>query len=80
MSDHLKRAIELWRDADTEARSAEHVLTKAYSDILANKKSTVAIELIDQVARMRARSNERLMEALELMKADRVKANKAEVR
>jgi hypothetical protein len=74
MSDDLKRAIELWRDADTEARSAKHVLTQAYSHTLAKKESSVAIELIDQVARMRARSNEFLMTALELMKTERVKA------
>jgi hypothetical protein len=84
MSDDLIRAIKLWRDADTEARSAEHLLTQAYSNVLAKKESTVAIELIDQVARTRARSNEFLMEALDLMKVERVEAiarkNKAEGR
>jgi hypothetical protein len=84
MSGDLKNAIKQWRDADTEARSAEHLLTQAYSNIFAKKESTVALELIDQVARMRARSNEFLMEALDLMKIERVEAiarkNKAEDR
>jgi hypothetical protein len=69
MSEALKRVIERWRDADTDARGAEHLLTQAYSDIFSKRGTTVAPELIDQVARMRARSNELLMEALAMLKA-----------
>lgn len=68
MSQALKRVIHLWREADTEARSAEHLLTQAYDDIFSKRGTTVAPELIDQVARMRARSNELLMEALSMLK------------
>lgn len=71
MGDALKRAIKLWREADTEARSAEHLLTQAYDDIFSRRSISVAPELIDQVARMRARSNELLMEALTMLKAQR---------
>lgn len=74
MGQDLKRAIEKWRLADTEARSAEHLLTQAYGDILAGRARTVPAELIDQVARVRAASNELLMEALALMKAQRINA------
>lgn len=71
MSEALKRVIELWREADTDARSAEHLLTQAYDDIFSKRGTSVAPELIDQVARMRARSNELLMEALAMLKARR---------
>lgn len=71
MIDDLKRAIDRWRQADTEARSAEHLLTQAYDGVFANRGAAVSAELIDQVARMRAISNEALMEALALMKVER---------
>jgi hypothetical protein len=71
MNDALKRAIELWRAADNDARAAEHLLTQAYSEIFAKKGTEISPELIDQVARMRAISNEALMGALGLMKSAR---------
>lgn len=74
MSETLKRAIELWRVADSEARSAEHMLTQAYDEIFSKRGTSVAPELIDQVARMRTRSNELLMDALNMLKTQRTVA------
>lgn len=70
VSPEFNRAIERWRQADTEARGGD-LLTQAYSDIFSNRSGSVAPEPIDQVARMRARSNELLMEALAMLKARR---------
>lgn len=67
MSEALKRVIALWREADTDARSAEHLLTQAYADFFSKRGTPVEPELIDQVARMRAQSNELLMEALDML-------------
>jgi len=49
MAQALRRVIELWREADTDARSAEHLLTQAYSDIFSKRGTTVAPELIDHL-------------------------------
>ena len=46
MTDKLKRAIEKWRAADTEARAAEHLLTQAYDDVFAKKRRLVDLPLI----------------------------------
>jgi hypothetical protein len=51
-------------------RAAPSIFSRRpYSDIFSKRGTTVAPELIDQVARMRARSNELLMEALAMLKA-----------
>jgi len=73
MSQALKRVIELWREADLDARSAEHLLTQAYADIFSKRGIAASPELIDQVASMRARSNELLTEALAMLRTSGAK-------
>jgi hypothetical protein len=46
VSPEFNRAIERWRQADTEARGGD-LLTQAYSDIFSNRSGSVAPELND---------------------------------
>ena len=52
-------------------RVAPSTCSRSYRDVFSKRGTSVAPELIDQVARMRARSNELLVEALATLKARR---------
>ena len=67
MTTDLRAAIDAWRDADADARTAEKLLKQTWQDHLDKRGPPVTDALVKEVAQFRARADNRLTLALALI-------------
>jgi DNA-directed RNA polymerase specialized sigma24 family protein len=65
-----KSALESWKEADASARHAENLLKVAWAEYEARQIASIPQILVKTVAQLRKEANEKLSEALELMKPE----------
>jgi hypothetical protein len=68
MPERTKAAMVAWHEAEDEARAAENLLYAAWQDHASRKGPAVPAHLIDEVARLRDRANDKLMVALSALR------------
>lgn len=72
MTKEVQVAIATWREAVAEARAAEALLAHARSDYESRRGSAVSDVLVQEVAKARARANDKLSLALAMISAKKV--------
>jgi hypothetical protein len=68
MTENLTAAMHAWQGAEEQARAAENLLQAVWQEWDARRGPAVSHQLIDEVARLRDKANDKLMVVLSLLK------------
>jgi hypothetical protein len=68
MAENLRAAMQAWQEADEQARAAENLLHDVWREWDGRRGPAVTQQLIDEVARLRDKANDKLMVVLSLLR------------
>ena len=66
--ENLAVAMQAWQDADVRARAAENLLQAVWQEWDGRRGPSVSHQLIDEVARLRDKANDKLTVVLSLLR------------